>query len=173
MEEKATKTARTNKTTARTSGGGDNGTQRSVIESGPYDGSSSKWVELPYVEADPYELMEDKEEPTIDMKSKKSDLPLLYNDVHLLHKDNVPAIRWILNINEVRPNKRIRKLVGRMIIRRMNIIRLNILLSMASQQPSNVNCRENKKEEDDNTELYTLDRILTEIEEYACCLQHG
>jgi hypothetical protein len=39
--------------------------------------------------ADPYELMPDTPFPD-------APLPPLHNDVHLLHKDNAPAVKWMI-----------------------------------------------------------------------------
>ena len=101
--------------------------------SGPYDGETSDFLEYEYQEADPYELAEDS---SSSITSSEPPLPLLCNDVHLLHADNVQAVQWILNVDQIRSKKRIRLLVGRAMIRRLNLIRVEMLIDLASIQPS-------------------------------------
>ena len=46
------------------------------------------------------------------------------------------AVQWILNVDQIRSKKRIRLLVGRAMIRRLNLIRVEMLIDLASIQPS-------------------------------------
>ena len=125
----STKGDETGRTTGTGRSGAGVGGEGSKV-SGPYDGETNEFLEYEYQEADAYELAEDSS------RGESSPLPLLCNDVHLLHADNVQAVQWILNVDEIRSKKRIRLFVGRAMIRRLNLIRLEILIDMASIQPS-------------------------------------
>ena len=158
--------------TARTNG---EGTQRSqlgedednALPPTPYDGHTNIFQEFEYQEADPYELLPDL---SIDDSSTSTSRPLLRNDVPLLHADNLKATEWILNINEIRLSKRLRVLMGRTLVRRLDLLRMTLIVTMAQQQPKKSKS-ETETADDDSTLTLTL--IFSKIDEYACQLKAG
>ena len=171
------------KSTARTSGG--KNTSRSTTStsspstpiSTPNDGSTSVFIEFKYEEADPFELQYSKEEEeaaagTAAKPSNRNGLhrPLLRNDVHLLHADNVRAVSWILDLHakDHRPTRRLRTAMGRARCRKLHLIRLQLLMDLLAQQPTT-----GKTTGETTGESTTIAQLYATIEEELCALDDG
>ena len=170
LPESTTGTARSKGMTARStarsvqSGAGDTG-RSGVSMKIPRNmrPTTATFNEGPRIEADPFELAAD------DPLAVHSQLPLLQNDLHVTHSSQAACLKWMMDIDRVRCPRRLRKLVGRGLVRRLQVERCKLLLHFARSQGDTHKTTELVSDED----VISLHDILDCVDEFACRLKHG
>ena len=125
--------------------------------------TTATFNEGPRVEADPFEIAPD------DLLAVHSQLPLLHNDLQVTHSAQTPCLKWMMDIDRVRCPRRLRALVGRGLVRRLQVERCKLLMHFARAQSGAHKTTELVSEDS----VLSIDDIMACVDEFACRLMQG